>query len=427
MKKLLFSFALGAAFSITNVVAQCTAQATLNEDFTTFTTFPEQCWYGVNANPAIPTFSIINDGGNNKLQFYGFTNANGTFYFSTPELSNIDGNHFITFDAIGTSSLANGTKIQIGTLEVQNNNTTFVAHGSEIVIWDTVTNNTYSSINIPAAPTNKFVAFKITTNAFHQSIKFDNFKWESSVTTPIVCVGDTALNQNFNAFTAFPDSCWTASDPSPNFDLDDLNGDNYISFYSYNDASKSYYIATPELTNIDGTRQLLFDARVVIGSIKVQVGTIENAGDFSTFVAHGTDHTIVGNTLSTYKSIAIPATANHKHIALKFNAAAAHQAIAVDNIVWRVFEEEPPTSVSNIDANAVQLYPNPVNGGVLNIANNSIIKEVVVYDVTGKKVLTTQPNATNTTLNVADLNNGIYMVRVQTQNGVSSTAKFVKN
>ncbi|AWM13844.1 hypothetical protein DI487_08195 [Flavobacterium sediminis] len=83
-----------------------------------------------------------------------------------------------------------------------------------------------------------------------------------------------------------------------------------------------------------------------------------------------------------------------------------------------------PLETRSFDAvDGLTMYPNPVSGATLYInttANTS--KQVQVYDVLGKQVI----NATvsNNTLNVANLNSGIYIVKI-TEEGKTATRKLI--
>jgi len=82
------------------------------------------------------------------------------------------------------------------------------------------------------------------------------------------------------------------------------------------------------------------------------------------------------------------------------------------------------TTLSNgeFDTTSFSMFPNPTNGATVTITsplNNT--KEVQVYSILGKQVINT--TITNT-LNVADLQSGIYVVKI-TENGKSATKKLV--
>ena len=66
------------------------------------------------------------------------------------------------------------------------------------------------------------------------------------------------------------------------------------------------------------------------------------------------------------------------------------------------------------------IYPNPAND-VLNVKANDV-KNIEILNMLGQTVITTNVN----TINVANLTNGVYFVRVNFNNGEVSTQKFVK-
>lgn len=72
----------------------------------------------------------------------------------------------------------------------------------------------------------------------------------------------------------------------------------------------------------------------------------------------------------------------------------------------------------------ISLYPNPVTE-VLTITANNEINTVQVYSITGQKVLTAKPKTSQVTLNLANLQAGLYFVRVNAASG-SETLRIVK-
>jgi hypothetical protein len=69
----------------------------------------------------------------------------------------------------------------------------------------------------------------------------------------------------------------------------------------------------------------------------------------------------------------------------------------------------------------VALYPNPVND-ILNIETANEIKSIEIYNLLGQKVKTTKSR----NINVADLSNGTYVVRVEDTNNALETMKIIK-
>jgi len=85
---------------------------------------------------------------------------------------------------------------------------------------------------------------------------------------------------------------------------------------------------------------------------------------------------------------------------------------------------ETIAGVAQNDINGLTIYPNPVSGNILNITSNSNgVKAVAIFDVLGKQVINT--TTVNNTVDVANLNTGIYMVKI-TEEGKTATRKLVK-
>ena len=71
----------------------------------------------------------------------------------------------------------------------------------------------------------------------------------------------------------------------------------------------------------------------------------------------------------------------------------------------------------------LNLYPNPVNNGRVNISTkNDGEKEIIIFDLLGKKVLQTQLNSRE--LNISNLMPGVYIIKINEQNA-SATRKLI--
>ena len=71
----------------------------------------------------------------------------------------------------------------------------------------------------------------------------------------------------------------------------------------------------------------------------------------------------------------------------------------------------------------LRLYPNPVSSGKLNIITlKNFTKNIAIFDVLGKKVLST--SLFGKELNISKLNPGIYVIKIE-ENEVSVTRKLV--
>lgn len=93
--------------------------------------------------------------------------------------------------------------------------------------------------------------------------------------------------------------------------------------------------------------------------------------------------------------------------------------IIYDNVE---FYSNETASVKQNNIAGLKMYPNPVTGGTLNITSNAnTVKTVAIYDVLGKQVVNT---TTNSTVNVANLKAGVYIVKI-TEEGKTATRKLI--
>ncbi|MCV2486629.1 T9SS type A sorting domain-containing protein [Flavobacterium sp. SH_e] len=83
----------------------------------------------------------------------------------------------------------------------------------------------------------------------------------------------------------------------------------------------------------------------------------------------------------------------------------------------------PKTQESSTSIEGLSLYPNPVTNGKVYISSkNDLEKEIIVFDILGKKVL--QAHLVSKELNVSELPPGVYIIRISEQNA-SATRKLI--
>ena len=71
----------------------------------------------------------------------------------------------------------------------------------------------------------------------------------------------------------------------------------------------------------------------------------------------------------------------------------------------------------------LSLYPNPVTGGRVSISTkNDSDKEIIIYDLLGKKIMQTQLSSRE--LNISNLLAGVYIIRI-TEDNISATRKLI--
>ena len=71
-----------------------------------------------------------------------------------------------------------------------------------------------------------------------------------------------------------------------------------------------------------------------------------------------------------------------------------------------------------------KIYPNPVADGVFTVNSSSEINEVEVYAISGAKVLSKECQSTAVTIDATALTSGLYLVKVETEAG-STTSKLI--
>jgi hypothetical protein len=81
--------------------------------------------------------------------------------------------------------------------------------------------------------------------------------------------------------------------------------------------------------------------------------------------------------------------------------------------------------VASFDTSNIRMYPNPTST-VFTIEANNVIENVVLYNVLGQEVLAKTSNSNSVTLDVANLQSGVYVVKTMI-GGVAATSRLVKN
>jgi len=363
MKKILLSAGMLCATLFAN--AQCEPQTTLNEDFTDFTigttgVFPQNCWSSISGATRIYTAETES---NKYAVFYSLFAVNTDAYLISPEVSNFDGAHQLSFDAyklgMGGSVPSGTVSLQVGTISDVADAATFVAFGDVITIT-TADVETYNNIIIPSAPAGSHIAFKLSADSVHNALAIDNVVWDA-VPAP-ACAAVETLNEDFSNFTiattgAFPQNCWSASAGMPLVYTGETEDETnqYAVFYSLFAANAPGYLVTPEVSTIDGAHQLSFDtyklaANGVIpeGNITVQIGTLTSASDFTTFTAVGEPITVTDTSVN-HANIVIPASTTQGFIAFKITADAIHNGAAIDNVVWEAVPEPACVAVETLN------------------------------------------------------------------------------
>jgi hypothetical protein len=444
---------LAALFAGAATFAQeCTAVATIDEDFSDFTIGTgwagENCWnriaLGFMGGGGLVYTAQSGDPANQYINYYSATGVNVNSYLISPEVSTFDGAHELSFKAWklgqGGSIPAGTVTVQVGTMTSLTDAATFVAlEGASFTLTSaegdtTAEVETFSNIVIPSAPAGSHIAFRLSSNAVHNAIAIDDVVW-SEVTAP-ACEAVSTLNEDFSDFTVatsgtFPENCWdiiaNGFPSGPAIYTDENDGDDkFVTFYAGNSANTDAYLITPEIATFSTGYTLSFDAwRVAMGpsvpgTVTIQVGTI--TGDASTFVAltEGGSFTLTSATPATYNNIIIPSAPEGSHIAFRISGNTAHNAASIDNIIWTA-----TASVEDLNKSAFSIYPNPATGKNVTVAFNADNADLVsIYSLTGAKVFEAKASGTSLNLDLNSLSSGMYIVKVQS-GSASTTQKLL--
>ena len=92
---------------------------------------------------------------------------------------------------------------------------------------------------------------------------------------------------------------------------------------------------------------------------------------------------------------------------------------------WGKFEPAPQyddfdeyiKQLEEEELNVINVYPNPANN-VVNVNANSNINNVEIYSISGQKVGDFSANGTTTSINTESLSAGMYLMKINTENGV---------
>ncbi|MDO4727554.1 MAG: T9SS type A sorting domain-containing protein [Bacteroidota bacterium] len=229
------------------------------------------------------------------------------------------------------------------------------------------------------------------------------------------CQPMATIDENFGLFTTFPANCWGASQvPIPAMMM--IVG-GAIQLYSFTLPNSPIYIVTPELSTIDGMHSLSFEVQSVSATgTEIQIGTLTDQNDFSTFIAVG--DTINPESGQTYTTVSIPAQLGHKYVAIKFIPNGSHKAIVIDNIRW-----QPDTvGINEFEEESLLVYPNPVSEHLF-VKHSDGIRCVKIFDIQGNKVLSVNDFEL---INISQLSAGMYLLHITSNLGDVQVRKIIK-
>ena len=374
------------------------------------------------------TFTTYNNANLNLSAFAGDTvrlvftwkNING----STGTPAAIDNIYFglpqITADSLTITTTNNVPAIintQNGTLQL--NATVWPATFNQNVSWSLTSGANAASVNATGLVTglNNGTAIIRATSTANPAI-YDELQVTVNIpATPVTgCDTVATFAFDFENFTAFPEQCWTANQSYPGISLGNSNDNKFIQAYSATNATQDLYIVAPPVSTIDGNHVLSFDVLSAGSDLMVTIGTMSDTGNYNSFVATGAPFApVAGN---TYTSEKLTATAGHYHVAIKISPNGVHKVLGIDNVSWK----PAPTHINELNGiDVVSVYPNPAKE-VIHIETKVALAGIELYNVLGQQLQTTHQRQ----LNIAQLNPGVYFIKVNSESGFSRTFRIVK-
>ena len=113
---------------------------------------------------------------------------------------------------------------------------------------------------------------------------------------------------------------------------------------------------------------------------------------------------------------------NRDHISQLIFSSDGTSTVYIDNVY---FHKTVTAAADTFATNSFTMYPNPATQ-VLNLSSAGSIETVTVHNLLGQEVMKVTPNANATTVNVSQLQNGIYVINAVIE-GKVATQKFIKN
>jgi hypothetical protein len=145
------------------------------------------------------------------------------------------------------------------------------------------------------------------------------------------------------------------------------------------------------------------------------------------------DLSIIPNPIMTYTAADSTVTLNFKPIAKKFGRvelileAREKNGTAINQITTRVMVKKLPTEMPKINMNfGFIIYPNPATDHLIVESKQNYEKGTIdIMNITGQQIAQNNINSKLSYIDISNLNNGLYVIKIITENGVT-TQKFFK-
>jgi hypothetical protein len=76
------------------------------------------------------------------------------------------------------------------------------------------------------------------------------------------------------------------------------------------------------------------------------------------------------------------------------------------------------TGINEFSENSLSVFPNPANEQITLDDGQGVIKDISIYDIMGRKIRKHSINTTKSTLDVSNLQSGMYFLKILTEQGI---------
>jgi len=201
-----------------------------------------------------------------------------------------------------------------------------------------------------------------------------------------------------------------------------------------NFAAMGYGQGTNAVTNVTPYNWLHFDYFADNDSNQIRFIMIGNNGGVAEYVyeltPEGSDGTLVKG---SWQSVNVPLSffvnkgftkSTFFQYKLGTTSDLVSKIVFFDNIY---LSYNPGTVLNNTNfaASTVNMYPNPTSDNVT-ITSKTEIETVSIYNVLGQEVMKNTPKSDSVTINIADFQAGVYLVKTTTTDGISTSSRIIK-
>ncbi|WP_353084547.1 PQQ-dependent sugar dehydrogenase [Flavobacterium sp.] len=94
-------------------------------------------------------------------------------------------------------------------------------------------------------------------------------------------------------------------------------------------------------------------------------------------------------------------------------------------IIFKI--QDASSATSDFEKNEFSLFPNPAKNSIsIKLSNDNLATKITIFDLTGKLILSQKlENNPENTISISSITKGIYMVSVETENGISYSKKLI--